>query len=280
MNYRHIFHAGSFADVFKHIILIGLIRTLGKKETPYCYIDTHAGIGCYDLLSDTAQKTREFAQGVEKLLTLPKTHLPEWATDYLKIIESINPAKELRYYPGSPRIVRALLRPQDRMILSELHKEDVQVLKQEFKNDTQVAAHHMNGYPALKAFLPPQERRGLVLIDPAYEVADEFERIIAALEVAMQRWNTGIYAIWYPIKDRALINNFYRRLKYSGIQKILCSELSVQDEIASGLNACGMIIVNPPWKFDQEMSAAVKWLWSVLSSGQQGEYRTEWLVTE
>lgn len=280
MNYRHIFHAGSFADVFKHIILIGLIRALCRKETPFCYVDTHAGLGYYDLLSFSAQKTQEFAQGVAKLLKLAHTQMPEWARDYLKIIKPLNDTTDLQYYPGSPRIVRALLRPQDRMILSELHQDDVQILKQEFKNDKQVAVHHMNGYQTLKAFLPPNERRGLVLIDPAYEVNDEFERMITALEIALLRWSTGIYAIWYPIKDRDLIMDFYRRLKYSGISKILCSELSVRDDITSELNACGMVIINPPWKFDEDLSSVLRWLWAVLSVERQGEYRTQWLVNE
>lgn len=267
MNYHHIFHAGNFADVFKHITLILLIESLKRKDTPFCYLDTHAGIGRYDLLAEAAQKTKEYEEGIKQIWhnqsqsnVLPVIDL------YLKIIADINEASQLRYYPGSPCIVRALLRPQDRMILTEFHPQEVEKLKQEFLQDHQVAVHFQDGYQALKAFLPPKERRGLVLIDPPYESADEFEQIIHGLQQALIRWATGIYAIWYPIKNRADTNKFINQLKQL-TNNVLVEEFMIYpDDVPTRLNGCGMAIVNPPWQLDQAMVSLTAWLTTVLYS--------------
>lgn len=273
MNYRHSYHAGNFADVFKHAILTLLIQALRQKEKAFCYFDTHAGIGIYDLHDETAQKTQEFASGIARLLL--QNNFPTEITDYLNCIKNLNSAwhesqKTLpQFYPGSPTIVRHLLRPQDKMILTELHEQDFQQLKQAFHRDQQVIVHHQNGYQALKAYLPPIERRGLVLIDPPYEQTDEFDRIYTALQNALRRWATGIYAIWYPIKERAPIKHFHQTLKTSGIKNILIAELSIYPEDAPlSLNGCGLAIINPPWQLDKQLASLLPWLWQALAPQQ------------
>jgi 23S rRNA (adenine2030-N6)-methyltransferase len=260
MNYRHIYHAGNFGDVFKHSILTLLIQSLLGKDTPFCYLDTHAGIGIYDLLSVFAQKTKEYESGIACLFKAE--NYPKYLDKYLAIIKKLNNNSEIHYYPGSPYIVKALLRPNDRMILLELHKEDIITLKKQFHNDKQVAVHHCDGYQGLKAFLPPKERRGLILIDPPFEEPDEFDQIIAALKVATTRFATGIYAIWYPIKDLKAVNKFKDNLSTLNVKKLLLPELilsnlNTADNIFRG---CGMVIINPPWKFDKLLDPVVSWL--------------------
>lgn len=267
MNYRHSYHAGGFADVFKHIVLVALLQALQQKEKGFCYIDTHAGIGRYDLHSKEAQKTQESQSGIARLLTA--TNPPTLIQNYIDCVKSFN-----HFYPGSPCIARYFLRPQDKMILSELHAQDIQLLKQEFKNDPQVAVHHMDGYEALKAFLPPTERRGLVLIDPPYEKNNEFETIEKALQTALRRWATGIYAIWYPVKDRPSINRFQHTLKEKGIENTLWLELSIYpDDAPVSLNGSGVAIINSPWQLDKTLSEILPWLWRCLSPNGLGSYR-------
>lgn len=277
MNYRHIYHAGSFSDVFKHIVLIALTQALLRKEKPFCYLDTHAGIGCYDLFAQEAQKSQEFQNGVLRLLK--PTEKPALVEDYLAIVKSFNPdSSKLQYYPGSPRVVRSLLRPSDRMVLSELHSQDFEKLRQEFFRDSQVAVHHQDAYQALKAFLPPLERRGLVLIDPPYEQPDEFKQVMHGLKNALLRWETGIYAIWYPIKDKYAREQFHRALKKCSSEKILIAELNVYPTDAMlRLNGSGMAIINPPWQLDKALEAVMPWLWSALSPNNQGGYEINWL---
>jgi len=204
LSYRHAFHAGNFADVFKHVLLVQLVRALRGKDKPFCLLDTHAGAARYDLGSAPARKNREFADqnrefadGIGRLWRQPG--LSSELGDYLDRVRALNPDGELRWYPGSPRIARDLLRPNDRLILAELHPTEFPLLKAEFRNDRQVAAHHTDGYAALNAFLPPPERRGLVLLDPPYELKDEFERLAEAVRRIHRRWATGIAAVWYPI---------------------------------------------------------------------------------
>jgi 23S rRNA (adenine2030-N6)-methyltransferase len=291
VNYRHIYHAGNFADVFKHSILTLLIKDLLHKTTPFCYLDTHAGIGIYNLLYAAAQKTKEYESGIAKLLEYKD--YPNELNAYLNIVKKLNAGNSaIKYYPGSPYIVRSLLRPltqnnschlnlsleteikaternaqlatkspHDHMILLELHDEDILVLKQQFFNDKQVAVHHLNGYQGLKAFLPPKERRGLVLIDPSFEQPNEFDQIIAGLKVALERWTTGIYAIWYPIKNLKAVTQFKHDLKSLGVKNLLLTELMIEkNNIDNTFRGCGMTIINPPWKFDQQLASIIPWL--------------------
>jgi len=278
MNYRHIFHAGSFSDVFKHVVLLGLLEALKQKDKPICYLDTHAGIGTYDLLSNNAQKTQEFAGGIVKLED--QANLPEWVADYLTIVRSFNPdSTAINIYPGSPCVAEAVLRAQDRMVLIELHQDDVEQLKQVFWRNKQVAVHRQDAYEALKAHLPPKEKRGLVLIDPSFEKTDEFKQIIRGLKQALQRWQTGVYAIWYPLKDKGAVREFKYQLAKLPIQNCLITELSIYPEdVGSRLYGSGMAIINVPWQFDKMLKQCLPWLWQVLSVAGAGDYKIEWLL--
>jgi 23S rRNA (adenine2030-N6)-methyltransferase len=277
MNYRHVFHAGNFADVFKHVALMLLLRALHKKETPFCYFDTHAGIGRYDLDSPEAERNPEYREGIGRVWGA----LPEALADYLAAVRAFNADGRLRVYPGSPRIARALLREQDRMVLCEKHPLDCASLRAEFAGDAQTSVHERDAYEALKALLPPRERRGVVLIDPAYEQPDEVDRVIAALADARKRWQTGVYALWYPIKQRAALAPLYDGLRTGGWQKILLAELMVFNEDTTvRLNGCGLAFINPPWGLDASLRECLPTLHRILSRDGMGDSRIEWLVRE
>jgi len=282
MNYRHIFHAGSFTDVMKHVIVALILDRLRAKDTPFGVLDTHAGIGRYDLTSQQAGRTGEYLGGIARIMAVADTLPPELAP-YLDAIRKLNPeANRLRWYPGSPRLARLLMRPKDRLLLAELHPEDVEVLRQEFARDRNTVVEHMDGYHTIKAHLPLKERRGLVLIDPPFEVTDEFERMTEALVTGHGRWPTGIYALWYPIKERPAVWRFHDALERSGIRKILVAELTIHDEDThQRLNGCGMIVVNPPWQLDQALKSVLPALHEVLAArAEAGDTRVEWLVPE
>ena len=278
LSYRHLFHAGSFADVFKHVLLTRLLLSLNEKGKPYFYLDTHAGIGRYDLSHPWAQKGREFESGIKKLWD--RTDIPAAMKPYMDIVRAENADGHLRYYPGSPRIARQLIRPIDRIALTELNKTDCAVLHELFARDRRVNVQLMDGYQSLKANLPPKERRGMVLIDSAFDVSREFARLAAALQEAHTRWATGTYAIWYPLMGAGVIRGFEKQIEAAGIKKVLQFELSVLPEDASTMPGSGMIIVNPPWKFDTEMRTLLRWLWSALTVKSAGGVKVNWLVRE
>lgn len=279
MNYRHIYHAGNFADVFKHCILVLLLESLLRKEKPFCYVDTHAGLGIYDLQSLPAQKTLEYLRGISLILNCDHEDIPTEIAPYLAAIKKLNKnvavtkaltGDSMHFYPGSPFVARTMLRSCDRMILMELHQEDVLTLKQEFAQDQQVVVHHYDGYQGLKAFLPPQERRGLVLIDPAFEQKDEFAKVLFSLERALTRWQNGIYAIWYPIKDFTSVDNFLRDLSKTGSHYLVC-EMTISKQTAlKEFVGCGMVIVNPPWQIEKALEKVLPWLWKILSPNSEG----------
>jgi 23S rRNA (adenine2030-N6)-methyltransferase len=262
MNYRHVYHAGNFSDVFKHSILVLLLENLLRKEKPFCYVDTHAGLGVYNLQSPAAQKTLEYLSGISRVLNWAENDIPVEIAPYLAAIKKLN---NVNFYPGSPFIARSLLRPQDRMVLMELHPEDVLSLKNVFVNDKQVGVHHYDGYQGLKAFLPPHERRGLVLIDPAFEQKNEFDLVLLALENALLRWQTGIYAIWYPIKDLALVANFLHSLSKMDLQCLVCEMIIDKQTVLKEFIGCGMVIINPPWQIEIVLKRVLSWLWRVLA---------------
>lgn len=275
MNYRHIYHAGCFADVFKHIVVILILESLLNKDKPFCYIDTHSGIGKYDLKSTQAQKTKEYEVGIKEIFN-SQIQKPAAIEKYLAIVSSLNSDNKLRYYPGSPRFARALIRPGDKMILSELHAEDHQTLKQEFWADKQVAVHLSDGYLGLKAFLPPDPRRGMVLIDPPFEKIDEFHAIFKGLKTALERWQEGIYAVWYPIKKRGDITRFHSNLKRLNYKQILITELNLfPEDSPMGLNGSGLAIINPPFQLKQKLQQVVPWLLKVLDKHGHGNYKIE-----
>lgn len=278
MNYRHIFHAGNFADVFKHAVLSLLLKSLHRKDKPFCYLDTHAGAGRYDLTSAAAQKTGEFRAGIARLWK--EAPAPELA-DYLAAVRALNDGDALRFYPGSPRIARFFLRPQDRAVLLELQPEEGARLKNEFAGDRQVTVQAQDGYAGLKAFLPPPERRGLVMIDPPYESDKEWDQVVEELRLAHARWDSGMYALWYPIKDRAPVERFQRQLVASGIRKVLLVELSpYPEDTAFRLNGCGMLVVNPPWKLEESLDALLPLLLARWRQHPGARSTHAWLVPE
>lgn len=277
LSYRHVFHAGNFADVFKHTLLLQLLQALRRKDKPFCVLDTHAGTGRYDLHSASAAKNREYADGIGRLWD--QLELGPELSEYREQVRALNLNGELRYYPGSPRLIRTLLRPDDRLILTELHPGDYPVLKAEFASDRQTAVHHADGYAVFKAFLPPATRRGLVFIDPAFELRDEFDRLLEAVQVIHRRWAGGIIALWYPILDRAPSLRWHRALRELAIPAMLCAELGLQPYDAPfGLHGCGMIIVNPPWQFDELLKRLLPELRQRLHGSEQGETRLDWLT--
>ncbi len=279
LAYRHHFHAGYFADVFKHALLVRLLQALAEKEKPFFYLDTHAGIGRYDLRHPWAEKTREYANGIGRIADRPDT--PKALTGYLDAVRAENPDGGLRFYPGSPQVARRLIRAGDRMVLTELNKRDCAELDSLFSGERRVQVRCMDGYQALKAFLPPVERRGLVLLDSSFDRAGEFARITAALADAHRRWATGIYAIWYPLMESAAMRRFERDLVATGIRKLLQLELTVAPESwTATMRGCGMLIVNPPWKLDGAARPLLAWLAQALAQSGGGGSSVRWLVPE
>lgn len=259
MNYRHIYHAGNFADVFKHWILTLILQHLNKKDKPYAVLDTHAGIGFYDLHSVRAEKTLEAHDGILKLLA--QTDVPESFVPYLDIVKKLNPDNVLSAYPGSPAIVQQFLREQDDFHACELHPEDFEVLKSGFYNDKRIHLHHEDAYHALSGLLPFKQKRGLILIDPPFERKDEFQALIKALQKAIHKFRQGIYAIWYPIKDYQLVEDFYRELNTLDHDELFIAELIIHDlQNTQRLNGCGMAIINPPWQLADEVNAELPYL--------------------
>lgn len=279
LSYRHGFHAGNFADVLKHVVVNRCLNAQNKKDKPYCYIETHAGAGRYDLGGRMASKNAEHQDGIARLWQCDD--LPEVLLPYLNVVRTLNASGALRWYPGSPLIARAMLRPQDRMVLCELHPTDIVQLKELFARDRQVKVYHRDGYAALKALLPPVERRGLVLSDPAFEMRGERARLVDALQLGVGKWPTGTFALWHPIQERAVADGLYRQLKATGIPKILLAELCVLPDAASKpMKGSGMILINPPWQIDGELEVILPWLWHVLAPEGRGGWRIEWLTPE
>jgi 23S rRNA (adenine2030-N6)-methyltransferase len=282
MNYRHIYHAGNFADVFKHAVLARIIAYLKRKEAAFRVIDTHAGIGLYDLGSEEAQKTGEWHGGIGKLLDAALTGAPaEWLHDYLSVVRALNPEGGLRLYPGSPLLTRHLLRRQDRLTAIELHPEDAKNLKNVFTGDHHVRVIELDGWLALGAHLPPKEKRGLVLIDPPFEEEGEFARMVDGLKKAHRRWPGGIYAFWYPIKDRATVERFRQSLRETGIPKILDVSFSIRAPSPEArLDGCGMAIVNPPYLLQDELAAILPALTRLLGEDKGATWALEQIGSE
>lgn len=279
MNYRHSFHAGNFADVFKHTILVGLIEALKLKKTPFSYLDTHSGRGRYQLDGNEAKRTAEAADGIQRLLTVSR--LPTLIHVYVNLVRSLNAGREeLLEYPGSPLLASLLMRDEDRGVLCELHPEECAALRTAMQGDARFAVHERDGYGACKALLPPKLRRGLMLIDPPFEAQEgEFRLIEQALADAAARWPTGIYAIWYPIKLRQQVQPFHRWLANGPFQKVLVAELLLHpDNSAMRLNGCGMAIINPPWKFEQQLENLLPILQNLLAQSRFGQHRVQWLA--
>ncbi|KZC21512.1 MULTISPECIES: 23S rRNA (adenine(2030)-N(6))-methyltransferase RlmJ [Rhodanobacter] len=281
MNYRHAYHAGNFADVLKHVVLLALVEALQAKPAPFCYIDTHAGSGSYPLEGFEAKKTGEHRDGIARLHPAEKVPplLRRWRDG---ILGGEGNEQGLKHYPGSPLQVARLLRPGDSAQLCELHVEEAAKLHELFRGNPQVHVHQRDGYEALKALLPPKEKRGLVLIDPPYEAQEaEYKLIEQALKSALLRWPTGVYAVWYPIKLRSQVQPFLRKLQHSGVKRILRAELLVHpDDSPLRLNGSGMVILNAPWNLDDTLREPLRVLAGLLSQDRPAEWKLDWLLDE
>jgi 23S rRNA (adenine2030-N6)-methyltransferase len=290
MNYRHAYHAGNFADVVKHAVLCRALLHLEQKPAAFRVLDTHAGSGIYDLAGIEAGKTGEWRNGIGRLLGDDARPLPEQArvllAPYLDAVAALNPSGKLTVYPGSPAIVRAALRRQDRLIACELEPKAAAALAACLRGDPRAKALTIDGWTALAAYVPPKERRGLVLIDPPFEQTDEFSQLAKGLETAHRKWPTGSYLLWYPIKDMADVLSFARRLAGLGIGKMLRVELilpTASEHLGfedSGLRGSGLIFVNPPWTLHDELKVLLPALRDALGRGSKGSLTLDWLSGE
>jgi 23S rRNA (adenine2030-N6)-methyltransferase len=282
MNYRHAFHAGGFADVIKHIVLVRILTYLHDKPTPFRVIDSHAGAGVYDLTGEEASRTGEWLTGIARIM---QARFSETTADlvkpYLDIVRAFNPQRALTAYPGSPLIARALLRPQDRMVACEVEPRARKHLINALRRDKQARVVDLDGWVGLPAFVPPNERRGLVLIDPPFEAKDEFERVAAGFEEAFGKWPTGCYLLWYPVKSRRATDALVQHVASVTAAarppgNCLRLEFSVAPQSADGgLVSTGLLIVNPPWRLAAELKAILPELEKPLGQGGAGRFRLE-----
>jgi 23S rRNA (adenine2030-N6)-methyltransferase len=279
LSYRHAFHAGNFADVLKHLVLMHIIEHLKKKDKPFCYIDTHAGAGTYALDSEFALKNREFDSGIGRLWR--RDGLPDGLQRYVDLVRQFNQGKELMHYPGSPFIAATLMRNDDKLFLYDLHSTEFKFLHALFKKDRRVRTFHADGLTDSLGLLPPKERRGLVLIDPSYELSGDYRSVAETLKKMHKRFATGIYALWYPVVERQRIRRLERELQGSGIGNIALFELGIApDSKRHGMTASGMIVINPPWTLEAEMRLELPWLADVLGAEKQGSHRIVNLAQE
>ncbi|MCA1403241.1 23S rRNA (adenine(2030)-N(6))-methyltransferase RlmJ [Ensifer sp. IC3342] len=282
MNYRHIYHAGNFADVLKHAVLARLVTYLKQKDKAFRVLDTHAGIGLYDLSSEEAQKTGEWRDGIGRLLD---TELPAPVAailePYISAVRDLNPGGGITHYPGSPKLVRMLFRTQDRLSAMELHPDDYETLHRLFDGDFQSRITKLDGWLALGAHLPPKEKRGLILVDPPFEVEGEYERLAEGLAKGYRRFAGGIFCLWYPLKKGAPIKDFHAALKALEIPKMLCVELTVRsDRDTTGLTGSGLVIVNPPFTLKSELDVLLPFLKTHLAQDRFASARCFWLRGE
>ncbi len=281
MNYRHAFHAGSFADVVKHAVLARILVHLAAKPAAFRVIDTHAGAGLYDLAGEEAQRSGEWRRGIARVLAAEITApVRALLAPYLDVVSALNGAGALTTYPGSPALVRALLRPQDRLVACELEPQAAAALSRNFARDKRIKTVAIDGWVALNAYVPPAERRGVVVIDPPFEDAGDFTRLAHGLEAAHRKWASGVYLLWYPIKGRQEPEALARRLKRTGIGKILRAELAVAATSPQGpLGGCGLIVVNPPFMLESELAATLPALSAILGE-PGGSHRLDWIAAE
>ena len=279
LSYRHSYHAGNHADVLKHIVLTLCINSLKEKEKPFLYLDTHSGAGRYLLQSEHAEKTGEYLSGIN--LIWQQSETPELLNTYLSVLKRYNPFDNLKYYLGSPLIAKQLLREQDKINLTELHPTDYPLLRQEFSKDKRARVLREDGFSQLKSKLPPESRRGIILIDPSYEIKDDYQKIPKALLEAYKRFATGIYLIWYPVVSRTQTQKMIDEIVNLGIKKISQFEFAIKpDNNQKGMTASGMLVINPPWKLQQQMQTIMPWLKNTLDTEKMGNYLIKELVPE
>ena len=285
MNYRHHFHAGNFADVMKHVLLLQLLSRLNTKDKPYRYIDTHGGAGKYDLSTAEEQKSGEFLNGIHRLVKLDdsiKRNAPEGVKQYLKVVEDMRAGSGKGAYPGSPWFALEGMRDIDKATIFEMQRDVFQQLYYNIR-DKRAGLHERNAYEGLLGVIPPKEKRGLVMIDPPYEIErKDFPQLVELMVAAYKKWPTGVFAVWYPIKDRAMIERFEKKMIKTGIRRQLVCEICVwPDDTPVGLNGCGLLVINPPWKFSQDADEALQWLFPHLRMQDTGGHAAvRWLVGE
>ena len=285
MNYRHHYHAGNFADVMKHILLLQLLARLNATDKPYRYIDTHGGAGKYDLSTAAAQKSGEFINGIHRLVKLDDSitrNAPEGVKQYLKIVEDMRAGSGRGAYPGSPWFALEGMRDIDKATIFEMQKDVFQQLYFNIR-DRRAGLHERDAYEGLLGVIPPPEKRGLVMIDPPYELErKDFPQLVELLSVAHKKWPTGVFAVWYPIKDRAMIDRFEKKMMRTGIRRQLVCEICVwPDDTPVGLNGCALLVINPPWKFSEDADEALQWLFPHLRMSENGGHAAvRWLVGE
>ncbi len=273
LSYRHGFHAGNFADVLKHSVLSRVLVYLRQKDKPLLYLDTHAGRGVYSLTTREALKTGEFQQGIGRIW---HRQAPEELEPYLDVIRVLNPDGNLQRYPGSPWLAHSLLRPTDRILLCELHPQDYQALSRVFRAEKRVYCVDEDGFARALAAVPPIERRGVVLIDPSYEIKTDYQRVIRELGLMYRRFATGVYLLWYPVISRSRIDQLRRQLVSSGIRRVCAFEINMVDDEHEGMTGTGMIVINPPWPLLEEMRRLLPFLTDAL--GASGQWSAEELV--
>jgi 23S rRNA (adenine2030-N6)-methyltransferase len=281
MNYQHAFHAGNFADVHKHLVLTRILEHLRRKPAPFRVIDSHAGAGRYDLLGPEAVRSPEWQDGIARLFAAPAQGKAAEALikPYLNIVAALNPGGTLRVYPGSPLIAKALLRQSDRLIACELEPRAAAALKGVLRSDARVKVLALDGWMVVNANIPPKERRGLILIDPPYEDSADFTRLPDTLVSAHRKWPTGIYLLWYPIKDREAPDALARRLRRLDVAKILRCEFTLGlPRAEQGLVGSGLIVVNPPYPLEQDLRLVLPALGRLLAP--QGGHRLDWLTPD
>lgn len=278
LSYRHSFHAGNHADVLKHLVLTLILDSLKQKEKGFFYLDTHSGVGRYSLLSAESEKTGEYLEGIARLWE--RGDLPEEVARYVAEVKRINKGK-LRFYAGSPLLAVQQLREQDRALLTELHPNDFPLLRNEFAKQSNVVTKRENGFQQLKSALPPKEKRGLILIDPPYELKEDYELVVKAITEGYKRFATGVYAIWYPVVLRQHTKRIVKGLEATGIRKILQIELAVRpDSDQRGMTASGMIVINPPWQLESQMKKVLPYLTNVLVPEGTGSWSVNWITPE
>ena len=276
LSYRHSYHAGNYADVLKHIVIIEILEHLIKKDKPFDYIDTHAGAGLYNLKSEHAAKLQEYRQGIGKLKV---EKWPELAT-YFDILAKHNPSGKLEFYPGSPFIAMHFLRGKDRSWLFELHPNDAEILLKNTSHKKRIRVMRDDGFKGLLSLLPPVSRRGLILIDPSYEMKTDYSQVFNTIDLAYKKFPTGTYALWYPVVDRHYIEQLERKFIRSNIKNIQRYELGVApDQFGSGMSASGMVVINPPWTLKDKMNQLLPKLVAALGK-EYAFYKCDELVGE
>lgn len=276
LSYRHSYHAGNFADVLKHIVLIEILLHLGKKDKAFDYIDTHAGAGLYDLRSVHAEKLQEYKTGIGRLKAEDWPEL----SHYLEAVNGLNPDGVLQLYPGSPLITRQFMRSHDRAWLYELHPEDARLLATNVRSDKRVRVMREDGLRGLLTLLPPVSRRGMVLIDPSYEIKSDYDLVTKTVIEAHKKFATGSYAIWYPVIERSRIHRMEKQLLNSCIKNIQRFELGITGDDSPGMTSSGMIVINPPWQLMATMQALLPKLCETLAADKGAFYKADVLVAE